>query len=353
MDEKEAADWVIVSSEDELVSALGLQVLPPSFTILTHDSADKCLQKCQHGAVLRVQRGRPLALLLTPDKRVLRVAFPSTGRVTRRWSVDGGLNFAITGSPAVFTLRKPQLAFMNVLSDAVDHRTHVLVLDPDFDGTPVLIRDWSRATIKTVCDERFDLMLSSTNGLLEKRANELYCELFTKHNCEPPYTEGITFRFCRAFCHTVADALAGKLAERGVEVGKAWAFASPDQVMSITTTSRKNCTQDWWFHVAVVVKSTSSSGGGHWVFDPIVNLEGGVLSLDAWKKRLGPGLGRVHLRAPKGYSLDCVQATCDIEEPCLESAMDEGEQFEELKIARCALSCIAAHDGDPPYKCPK
>jgi hypothetical protein len=104
--------------------------------------------------------------------------------------------------------------------------------------------------------------------------------------------------------------------------------------------------------VAVVVRSKGGGGGSYWVFDPILNLEQGVLSLDDWKKRLGPNLGRVHLRAAESYRLLCdKQPNCDLDNPCFESAIDEGEQREELLMARCSLACLSAIEGDPPFQC--
>lgn len=356
--EIQGSRWIVVNSRVELFGLFGAEhpaAAPDRASLLStlaskFDPRDRCIDRCLEGSLLQLERNRPLGLLVSPDQHIRSVRFPVTGRIAR-YANDGekAVRFAIFGSPLEYEVPQAQHDLVKVLVDAHEKRTSILVLDPTLEGRPVLIQHFARPADQQPCLERLELNASAVSLVERAHADDAYGQVFAM-DCVSPYTSGIPFRFCRGYCHTTAAAVADALAAKGILVGKVWAFARPGALISIETTSNKQCRQKWWYHVAVAVRSSVKDAGGYLVFDPISNLKGGVLTLKEWQTHLGRGLGRVHFSSSNAYRLVCDTPSCDTAHPCFESAL-EGESDEELKIARCSLGCLAESQGDPPFRC--
>jgi hypothetical protein len=345
--------WRIVSTENELRQLVTFEG-SDNVGGLADDvrDGDGCTTRCMTSAIAAVRNNRPVALQFSDDGRLQRLRMPSRGRVVRLWKdAQGRVNFAMTGSQLVFRLVSLQIDAIDVVMNAVTTRGRIVVVDPLFDGWPVVVQAWNAAESKLRCSREFDLDLRDVSVLSKRKANEKYQTVFSLDSVRP-YKSGIPFRLSSAFCHAKAHAMAETIETAAINarVGKAWAFSKPNRAITIKTTSRRSCHERWWFHVAVVVRSHGRTGGGLWVFDPTTNLAGGVLSVDEWKRGFGDALGPVHLTRTEAYRLECDEPGCEIDDPCFEPHTD-GESFEDLKIARCNLACLAEEEGHPPHRC--
>ena len=336
------AAWIIVGSEDELAGTT-TGFLPAAFetgALLDEERNEVRSLDCLTGVVTSIRRQDPVALLISKD-RLLQVRIPTVGLVETHWrDAAKRLRFGIAGSPAVFTSSREQ---EDVVTGAFEAKSRLVVLDPSFDGHPVLVRRSILPGLPKFCD-RFAVDTTTLSVLTKNTANEHYLEVFAL-NSPPPYTEGVPFRWSYSDCDAKAQSVRNVLQENLLTVGKVWAFAQQEQVLRVKTTSRKSCQEEWGFHVAVIVQSSEPDTGGFWVFDPTLNLENGVLSLNDWKTRLGPGLGPVHFSTADAYR------HCSGNVDPRMQAERLGEHAEDLKIARCRMAKLAAIEGDPPHQC--
>lgn len=339
-----AARWVVVSTEGELTAIVAAAPIGPEAKARRpRDPADDCIHECMAAALLRVRRGRPVALLVTDSGFVRRLRIPAVGRISRSWTDRSGrFCFTIAGWQTSFTLDRAQSPWIDTVNTSVVSRATVVVVDSVFSGRVVFLQSWNDAA---TCETEFELEPRQISVITKRRANELYSRIFAKESRDP-YDEGLPFRFSAAFCNTVAHAVVEALAAEGVAAGKVWAFARPKRQFVIRTTSRRTCRQAWVFHVAAIVRS--SRAGGWWVLDPTSNLEAGVLSMDEWLALFGRALGRVRLTRSDAYRL------VDDDPRRRILCFDEhtaGESDEDLVVARCSLACLARLEGHPPHPC--
>ena len=339
-----ATRWVVVSTERELVAIVPAAPLDPQAALGRRDPVDRCIQHCMGAALLRVRRGRPVALLLSETGGLLRMRIPAVGRINRAWTDRvGRFCFTLAGWQVLFTLDQTATAWISAVNTGLESREGVLVVDQRFDGRVAFLQPWA---VSPGCDQEFEIQPRRISAITKQRANELYSSIFARDS-KDPYDEGLPFRFSPAFCNTVAHAVVEALAAEGVAAGKAWAFAKSKKQFVIRTTSRRSCRQAWVFHVAAIVRS-SHAGGGWWVLDPTSNLDGGVLSMDQWLALFGQALGRVRLTRSEAYRL------VDDDPRRRILCFDEhttGESYEDLMVARCSLACLAEAEGHPPHRC--
>jgi len=306
-----------------------------------------CIDFCKNAALTRVRDKRPVAFLVSESGEPLQLRMPSTGRVLATWEANDALCFAVTRRQQPFSVPSAS-PFVQMISAAESALTHILVVDPLFDGAAAYVAPWLPLE-QPPCGDDFTLDTGTLTAIDAREACVLYRSIFDEE-AMPPYERGLPFRFSAGGCDTIAQAVARRFENRGLVVGKAWAFSKRRRVMTIQVSSRRGCRQDWWFHVAVVVRQRGANG--LWVFDPNSRLEQGVTTLDDWKRDFGPNLGPLHLTTAKAYFHGCDhQSACDIQHPCF-STGDDAQLDEELKIYRCALGCLSRVEGCPPHECP-
>lgn len=345
----DGAKWIIVRNEHDLSDALtrsdeAVLALKKSFT----DPDERCRQHCLGAARLMVQRGNPVALLISPSIDILQLRIPAVGRVVARWdNGDGTSSFCLPRSQQPFSVLSGS-PMDRLVASAEETGSEILVVDARFDGGVVHIESCVSPARLVSCDDEFALDVNGLTALDEREACELYSAIFALESV-PPYQSGLPFRYSRRFCDVVAHSVAHFASGQGVTVGKAWAFARRGSTMTVYTSSRRNCSQSWWFHVAAVARQ--KHGGGLWVFDPNLRLERGVTTDAHWQASLGKNLGHIHRTTADAYTLACEQATCDIQNPCF-AEEDPGELSEDLIIARCMLGCVSRLEGAAPHDCP-
>jgi hypothetical protein len=335
------AKWRIATTEAELSAALNPSQGPAGFKKWSDYPDAICSKDCLEGALALVRRGRPVALFIDAAGQLLLLRIPAVGRVFERWQDREQIYFAVTSAQEPFTLPLNS-EFAPLIEEAASDATEVLVVDPFFDGKAAYAERWK--TPPKPCHE-FSLDLSTVTALDARGACELYRDIFAQDAVDP-YDSGLPFRLSRRYCDTVADAVADFAELGGAVVGKVWAFAQKHKLLEVRTSSRTDCLQSWVFHVAAIARQ--NSGSGLWVFDPNLRLERGVTTLDKWKASLGGNLGPVYLTTADAYRLDKRPAE-SIYNPCFTRDPDGGEQFEDLKVARCMLACVAHEEGAPPH----